>query len=143
MIDINRRLALPARPLPKYLGKPAREHVCRTVIRMVNKDGRDRRDIAEDMNDHLGEHIVTARTLTDWGQVGREDRNIPFWMVPALEQATRSRALSDWLIRSGGGQALWGANVLQAQLGAMEMERRRLDEKIEETRKQIEEKTQS
>ena len=142
MIDIDKRLTLAERPLPKYMGKYTRDHVCHTVIRMIKEDGRDRRDIADDMNEHLRERIVTARTLTDWGQVGREDRNIPLWMVPALERATRSHALSDWLIRSGGGRALWGANVLRAQLGAMEMERRRLDEKIEETRKQIEEKTQ-
>lgn len=65
--------------------------------------------------------VDTSKGLIDaYTSVAREDQNLPAWKIPAFEVATNSRVFTENLVAFHGGRALWGEQVLAADLGDIE-----------------------
>ena len=62
--------------------------------------------------------VETSKGLLDsYTAPSREECNIPLWKAPVIEIATGSRALAEWHASVLGGRVLWGADVLDAEIG--------------------------
>ena len=73
---------------------------------------------------------ITPRHLNEWAAPSNENRNLPAWLIPALETTCNTHALTEWACGKGGGRCLWGAEATLAMLGSLERRRDRLDGQI-------------
>lgn len=65
--------------------------------------------------------VETSKAILDsYTAESRDECNLPFWKTPLLEAATGSRALAEWHAGVLGGRVLWGAEILDADLGNVE-----------------------
>lgn len=65
--------------------------------------------------------VETSKAILDsYTAESREECNLPFWKTPLLEVATGSRSLAEWHASVLGGRILWGAEILDADLGSVE-----------------------
>lgn len=109
-----------------------RLQVCHLVSQML-KDCRhpDRYAVAADMSRQSGRDF-SKLMLDAWSAESREDHNVPFYAVPALEAACDSTALTMWLVAVRGGRALFGRDVLNAERGKLEAIKRDIAGRIRE-----------
>jgi hypothetical protein len=84
-------------------------------------DGLDRYDLAARMS-RLTDHDVSKPMLDGYTARAREAFNLPYWLVPALETACESTALTEWLAAQRGGRVLWGPAALDAEIGRLRAE---------------------
>lgn len=82
----------------------------------------DRFDFAARMSRLTGKD-VSKNMLDAYASDAREDHNLPFYLVPALEVACDSHALTAWLTDVRGGRLLIGREALTAELGRLERDR--------------------
>lgn len=89
------------------------------VAEMIAECGLDRYEIAARASRLAGKEISKAM-LDGYTAESREAFNLPLWMVPALECACESTALTSWLAEIRGGRLLLGPAALDAEIGRIE-----------------------
>lgn len=93
----------------------------------------DRYGIAAAMS-RLTDHDVSKLMLDGYTSAAREAFNLPLWLVPALEVACDTTAITEWLAAKRGGRILLGAAAIDAEIGRLEGERELANDKLRELR---------
>lgn len=124
----------PAAPLPASMDY--RAQVSALVSDMLKKTDLDRFAIAAQCS-RLSGTEVSKYMLDAYASEAREAYNIPFWMVPILEEACQSHDLTNWLVGVRGGRLYLGKDVLHAELGKLEKERDENARLIKELKKRM------
>lgn len=93
----------------------------------------DRYGIAALMSRYAGKEVSKAM-LDGYTAESREAFNLPMWLVPALETACGSTALSEWLAEIRGGRLVLGPAAIDAEIGRLEGEREATNERLKELR---------
>lgn len=78
---------------------------------------------------------VSKCMLDGYTSPARDEFNLPFYLAPALELITGTRILSKWLIASVGGQAVFGPDVIDSEIGRVERRRDELNRQIAQLKK--------
>lgn len=78
---------------------------------------------------------VSKYMLDAYAAEGREEYNLPLYIVPAIETACSSYELTRWLVGLRGGRMLLGKEVLAAELGKFESQRAQVTEQIMKLKK--------
>lgn len=67
--------------------------------------------------------VETSKGLLDsYSAPSREECNLPAWKIPAFEVATNTKHFTNFLVAFHGGLALWGQDVMDAEIGRMQRE---------------------
>ena len=106
----------PAEPLPASMDY--RATVANLTAQILKDAEGDRHIVAGAMSRLTGKEISKAM-LDAYTSEAREAWNLPFWVVPALEEACGSHELTNWLADVRGGRLLLGKENLAAQLGRL------------------------
>jgi len=115
--------AVPAVPGAMDFRKPVAE----LVAGLLANAKRDRYDVAARIS-RLCDHETSKALLDSYTAPSREECNLPPWKVPAAAVACHSRGITEWRVGVHGGGVLWGAQVLQADLGEIESRIQQLQE---------------
>ncbi len=99
-----------------------RGQVAHLVSEMLRRAPHDRFDVAARMSRLTGKD-VSKNMLDAYASDAREDHNLPFYLIPALETVCESHALTAWLADVRGGRLLIGREALNAELGRLERQR--------------------
>ena len=78
---------------------------------------------------------VSKCMLDGYTSPARDEFNLPFYLAPALELVTGTRLLSTWLMASVGGQAVFGPDVIDSEIGRVERKRDELNRQISQLKK--------
>lgn len=113
--------------------RQAVSHLVSDVLKGTHKD---RYTIAADMS-RLSGREVSKYMLDAYCSEAREEFNLPFYLVPALEVACDSHALTAWLARVRGGRLHVGREALDAEIGRLERLRDEAAHKIKELKKKM------
>ena len=89
-------------------------HLVSAVLRSL-----DRQQVAAEMS-HLVGKDVSKYMLDAYSSTARDDFNLPFYLVPALETVTHSHAFTEWLAGVRGARVAIGRDALNAELGRLE-----------------------
>lgn len=104
-------------PMPGIVGTMNfRAPVAELVSRMLSEFDGSRYAVAARMSE-LADHETSKAILDSYTAPSREECNIPLWKAPVIEIATGSRMLAEWHASVLGGRILWGADVLDAEIG--------------------------
>ncbi|MTI74687.1 MAG: hypothetical protein FH747_13695 [Stenotrophomonas sp.] len=112
--------------IPKPLAEvPAsmdfRAPVAQLVSRMIQDSEMTRWAIAARMSELAD--VETSKALLDsYTAESREECNLPFWKAPLIELAIGNRSLAEWHASVLGGRVLWGADVIDAEIGRRKRE---------------------
>ena len=112
--------------IPKPLAEvPAsmdfRTPVSQLVSRMIQDSGMSRWAIASRMSE-LSDVETSKAILDSYTAPAREECNLPFWKAPLIELAVGNRSLAEWHAAVLGGRVLWGADVIDAEIGRRKRE---------------------
>jgi len=99
------------------------------LLRHAATHGADRYEVAARMSRLLGRD-VSKYMLDAWTAESREDHNLPFAYLVALEEACETHLLSTWLAETRGGRLFIGRDALDAELGLIEHQRNELNDRI-------------
>lgn len=117
-------------PAPELPGAmDYRRQVAHLVSEMLRASAGDRYEVAAKMSRLTGKD-VSKYMLDAYASDAREDHNLPFYLVPALEAVCDSHALTAWLADVRGGRLLVGREALNAELGRLERMRDEASRKI-------------
>lgn len=110
-------------PAPELPGTmDFRTQVAHLVSEMLRATPGDRYEIAARMSRLTGKD-VSKNMLDAYASDAREDHNLPFYLLPALEAVCESHVLTAWLADVRGGRLLIGRDALNAELGRLERQR--------------------
>lgn len=115
--DLFYDIPKPAPELPASMD--FRPQLSNLVAEMIAVCGLDRYEIAARASRLAGKEVSKAM-IDGYTAESREAFNLPLWMVPALECACESTALTSWLAEIRGGRLLLGPQALDAEIGRME-----------------------
>lgn len=118
-----------AAPIPA--GLDYRAQVSGLVSQMLKDADGDRYELAGRMSRLTGTD-VTKYMLDAYSSEARDTFNLPFWLVPALEESAHSHLLTNWLTGVRGGRLLIGREALNAELGKLERLRDEAAKKIKQ-----------
>lgn len=90
--------------------------VSSAVARILKEDDRSRAALAGALSEILGEPVDTM-TLDGWSSEARDRFNIPFYRLLALVAVTDRVDVLDALLRPIGVAAIFGEEIITAQLG--------------------------
>lgn len=122
----------PAEPHPgAYDYRNAVAHLVSEILREA--DG-DRFELAARIS-QLSDRDVSKWMLDAYSAESREGHNLPYWIVPALETACQTYRLTNWLVDVRGGELLVGREALDAELGRLERQRTKINERLRELRR--------
>ncbi len=124
----------PAAPLPA--GMDYRAQLAALVSQMLKDTDADRYEIAAQCSRLTGKE-VTKYMLDAYTSEAREEFNLPFWLVPALETACSTHVLTNWLANVRGGRLLIGRETLTAELGRLEKQKLEVERLLKELRKRL------
>jgi hypothetical protein len=125
----------PAAPIPA--GMDYRAQVAALVARVFKEaDAHDRYEIAARMS-RLAGREVSKYMLDAYTSEAREEFNLPFWLVPALETACGTHDLTNWLVATRGGRLFVGREALAADLGRLEKQKIEIERLIKKLKKQM------
>lgn len=93
----------------------------------------DRYGVAAVVSRLAGKEVSKAM-LDGYTAESREAFNLPMWLVPALETACGSTALSEWLAAIRGGRLVLGPAAIDAEIGRLQGEREAVDDRLKELR---------
>ena len=98
----------------------------------------DRHEIAARMSRLTGRE-VSKYMLDAWSAESRENFNLPFYLVPAFEEACGPaiHTLTNWLAGVRGGRLYIGRDAVSAELGQIERKREQLGRRAKELRKRL------
>jgi hypothetical protein len=103
-----------------------RATVSHLVSELLRVAGADRFSIAADVSRLCGKD-VSKWMLDGYTSEARDEFNLPLYLVPALEYACGSHALSRWLADVRGGRLLVGDEALHHDLSRLERIREEAD----------------
>ncbi|HEL4810612.1 TPA: hypothetical protein UN285_001768 [Stenotrophomonas maltophilia] len=112
--------------IPKPLAEvPAsmdfRTPVAQLISQMIQDSDMSRWAIAARMSELAD--VETSKALLDsYTAAAREECNLPFWKAPLIELAVGNRRLAEWHASVLGGRVLWGADVIDAEIGRRKRE---------------------
>ena len=98
-----------------------RTPVSQLVSRMIQDSNMSRWAIAARMSE-LSDVETSKALLDSYTAPAREECNLPFWKAPLIELATGNRSLAEWHATVLGGRVLWGADVIDAEIGRRKRE---------------------
>ena len=112
--------------IPKPLAEvPAsmdfRTPVAQLVSSMIQDSEMSRWAIAARMSE-LSDVETSKAILDSYTAAAREECNLPFWKAPLIELAVGNRRLAEWHASVLGGRVLWGADVIDAEIGRRKRE---------------------
>lgn len=93
--------------------------VSSAVARIIKEDGRGRPELAGALSEILDEPI-DKMTLDGWASEARDRFNIPFYRLLALVAVTDRVDVLDALLREIGVAAIFGEEIITAQLGHLD-----------------------
>lgn len=98
----------------------------------------DRHEVAAQMSCLTGRE-VSKHMIDAWSAKARENFNLPFYLVPAFEEACGDgvHTLTNWLATVRGGRLYVGREALTAELGRLERERERFGRLARDLRKRL------
>ena len=108
-----------------------RDEVCELIAKISKDADADRYELATRMSRLVG-RTVSKNIIDAWSSEAREGHNLPFYMAPVYEVACNSTELTEWLANVRGGQALFGAETLKAELGRIDAIARKADQRRRE-----------
>ncbi|RLA24914.1 MAG: hypothetical protein DRQ62_04060 [Gammaproteobacteria bacterium] len=111
-----------------------RRAVCNLLAEIIKNSPLDRHQIACEMS-RLEGRTVSKFMLDAWASESREDHNIPFYQVLVLEEVCHSHRLTDWHVSKRGGKVSYGKDVLEGELGKLELIKENAARKIRELKK--------
>lgn len=124
----------PAAPLPGAMDY--RSLVAGLVSEALRMPNADRHEIAARCS-RLSGKDVSKYMLDAYTSEAREEFNLPFWLVPALEEACGTHDLTNWLVATRGGRMFVGREALNADLGRLERQKLQIDQLIKKLKKQL------
>ena len=98
----------------------------------------DRIEIAARMSRLTGREV--SKYMVDaWSAESRESFNLPFYLVPAFEEACGPgvHTLTNWLANVRGGRLYVGRDALSAELGQLERQKEETSRQIRNLRKRL------
>jgi len=98
-----------------------RAAVSQLVSQMIQDCEQSRWGIAARMSE-LADVETSKGLLDSYTAPAREECNLPFWKAPLIELATNDRRLAEWHASILGGRVLWGADVIDAEIGRRKRE---------------------
>lgn len=127
--------SIPA-PVPQRPGSmDFRRGVANLVSDMLRQSHASRYAIAARMSELTD--VETSKALLDsYTAESRGECNLPFWKAPVIEVACNRRDLAEWHAAVLGGRVLWGAEILDADIGRYEREIAALQHELKTLRKQ-------
>lgn len=93
--------------------------VAHLVSKLLKDAPGDRYAVAADVSRLTGKE-VSKLMLDGYSSEARDTFNLPFYLVPALEVACDSHAVTAWLATIRGGRLLVGRETIEAELGRVE-----------------------
>jgi hypothetical protein len=75
---------------------------------------------------------VSKAMLDGYTAESRDAFNLPLWLVPALETACNSTALTEWLAAIRGGRLVLGPAALDAEIGRLQGEMEATNDRLKE-----------
>jgi hypothetical protein len=133
--DLTLDLFTVPQPAPSHPGSlDYRSQVSAMLSDELRKADGDRFDIAAKMSRLTGRE-VSKYMLDAYCAESREDFNIPFYLVPAVEVACETTAFSAWLAMVRGGRMSIGRDALAAELGKLDRQRDEINRKARALRK--------
>jgi len=119
-------------PAPELPGTmDYRVQVAHMTSEMLRGTLLDRYEIAARASRLTGKD-VSKNMLDAYASDAREDHNLPFYLVAALEVVCESHALTAWLADMRGGRLLIGREALNAELGRLERSRDEASKRIKQ-----------
>lgn len=104
------------------------------VLHLAAQAGKDRYQVAAEMSRLTGKE-VSKYMLDAYSSEAREEFNLPFYLVPALETVCDTHLITDWLVEVRGGRLLIGRESLDAERGRLEKVRDEAARKIREIKR--------
>lgn len=117
-------------PLPQREGTmDFRARVALLVTELVRASGQSRYAIAAKMSE-LADVETSKAVLDSYTAESRDACNLPLWKAPLIELATDRRDLAEWHAGVLGGRILWGADVIDADVGRMKRQVAELQDQL-------------
>lgn len=110
----------PAAPVPASMDY--RATVAHLLAQMLAESGVDRYEIAARASRLAGKD-VSKYMLDAYTAESRDEFNLPLWLLPVIESACASHALTAWLASTRGARLYVGVDALAAELGRIEQQR--------------------
>lgn len=132
--DLFYDIPRPAPPVPASMDfRPSLSALVSEMlaVAIANDPALDRYLIAAMVSRLAGKEVSKAM-LDGYTAESREAFNLPMWMVPALETACGSTALTEWLAAVRGGRLMLGPAALDAEIGRLQGEREGIAERLKE-----------
>lgn len=104
------------------------------VLHLAAQAGKDRYHVAADMSRLTGKE-VSKYMLDAYSSEARDEYNLPFYLLPALETVCETHMITDWLVEVRGGRLLIGRESLDAERGRLEKIRDAATQKIREIKR--------
>lgn len=117
----------PAAPVPASMDY--RATLAHLIADMLRESGHDRYALAA-MTSRLVGKEVSKYMLDAYTAESREEFNLPAYLIPALETACESHAISNWLAGVRGARLMVGRDAVTAEIGRIERQRDELTEQI-------------
>lgn len=105
-----------------------------SMLEQARLDGA-KRDVVAARVSQVARRDVSAAMLNNYTSPAHSTFNLPFYLVPAVEHACNSHALTNWLAEKRGAQMLVGNDVLNAELGRLELMRDAAAQRARELRR--------
>ncbi|NKB37900.1 MAG: hypothetical protein GKR93_12160 [Gammaproteobacteria bacterium] len=106
------------------------------VAQILKEHPGDRHELAAKMSQLAGKDI-TKSMLDGYTAESRENFNIPFYLAIVLEQVTGNHLLSSYFAKRVGGQALFGRQTVEAEIGRYQLQKQQADTKIKSLTKKL------
>lgn len=134
--DLFTGIPRPAPAIPASMDfRPQLSHLVAEMLSVANATdpGLDRYAIAATCSRLAGKEVSKAM-LDGYTAESREAFNLPLWLVPALETACNSTALTDWLASVRGGRLVLGPAALDTEIGRIQGEIEALTDRLKEAK---------
>lgn len=107
------------------------------VSRLLHDCPLDRFEISTRMSRIVGK-TVSKNMLDAWSSPGRDDHNIPYYLVPVLESVCTSHELTNWAASKAGGRVAYGRETLKAQMANTLLRKQRLEAEYKKLQRMLE-----
>lgn len=123
-------------PVPQRAGAMDFRRAVANLVSQLLKDAHGSRyNIAARMSE-LSDVETSKALLDSYTAESREECNLPFWKAPLIEAASGRRDLVEWHAAVLGGRVIWGAEIIDADVGRLERQVVELQDELKQLRKQ-------
>lgn len=134
--DLFYDIPRPAPPVPASMDfRPQISHLVADMLAeaLARDPSLDRYAIAALCSRLAGKEVSKAM-LDGYTAESRDAFNLPLYLVPALETACASTALTQWLAAIRGGRLVLGPEALDSEIGRLEGEKEAVNDRLKELR---------